>query len=51
MVIGPEGQIIGEKEGNDAGNKNTNDKGFCNIGQQLAIGIFNSGHKPLGKRA
>ncbi len=40
MVIGPDRQVIGKKEGNDPCDKNTNDKGFGNVCDQFAIGIF-----------
>ncbi len=49
MVIGPEGQIIGEKEGDGSGDENADDKGFCNVGEQFAIGIFQAGYQSLGQ--
>jgi hypothetical protein len=33
VIIGPDCQIIREKEGDDTGNKYSDDKGFCNIRQ------------------
>jgi hypothetical protein len=31
MLVGPDGQVFREKKGNEAGNEDPDDKGFCYI--------------------